>query len=77
MPFRPQDTFGAGFFFLGVSDESIVSSLNVDDEYGFEIWYRIAVGGFTFLTLDLQIVEPGLPGTDTAVVLGLRLHVNF
>ena len=77
VPSRPNDTFGAGFFYLGVSDEDIVTSVNVDDEFGFEAWYNLPLGGFTHLTINAQIVEPGLPGSDTAVVLGLRLHVDF
>ena len=75
--FRPQDTFGIGFFYLGMSNEDIITSLRVDDEFGFEAWYNLALGGFLHLTFDLQVVEPGLPRSDTAVVLALRLHADF
>ncbi len=77
VPTRPEDTFGIGFFFVGLTNKNIVTTLNVDDEYGFEAWYNLALGGFTHLTVDVQVVEPGLPGTDTVVVLGFRIRINF
>lgn len=74
-PWRLEDTFGAGFYYLDLSDDALLDVLQVTDEKGFEVYYNIGITPWLHVTPDLQIVAPGLPGTDTAYILGLRTHV--
>lgn len=77
LPLRRQDTWGIGAFYLDMSDEDQLKSLNVDDEVGGELFYNIAVTPWFHVTLDAQVIDSALPGTDTAWVLGVRTHFDF
>jgi porin len=77
LPSRPQDTWGLGGFYLGVSHADLLEGLGVDDEFGGELFYTIAVAPWFRVTLDAQGIDPALPGADTAWVLGVRVHVTF
>ena len=46
-------------------------------EQGVEVFYEAALTPWLHLTPDLQLVEPGLGENDPAVVLGLRLLMDF
>jgi len=72
------DRFGIGWYYLGLSDEfgPVLTAL-LDDGQGVELYYDIALTERCRLALDLQVVEPNSVGADTAVVLGIRSHVEF
>ena len=73
---RERDTFGIGYYFVGTSDElNIVRSAG--DGQGVELYYNIAVTPSLQITPDLQILIPGNPRFDTAVVVGLRARIDF
>jgi len=76
-PGREQDTWGLGAFYLGLSDAELLRGLNVGDEVGGELFYNISVTPWFHVTLDAQLIEPGLPRAGTAWVLGVRTHLNF
>jgi porin len=72
---RPQDTFGIGYFYTGLSDElqGLLSPvLDLHDVYGAELYYNAALSNCFHLTTDLQVIGPADETKDTAVVLGLR-----
>ncbi len=91
IPGREQDTFGIGWSRLQMSDnfvpflrKNLGLGLRHDDT--FEIFYNVALVGWMKLTLDLQVIEPGikkalagsgLKSVNTAVVPGLRLKMDF
>jgi porin len=77
IPGRKGDRCGLGAFYLDVSGEDLLRGLRVDDEWGAELFYNVAVTAWLHVTADAQVVEPGLPRADTAWVFGLRTHVNF
>lgn len=77
LPWREQDTWGLGAFYLDLSDEDLLKGLNVGDEVGGEVYYRIAVTPWFHLTLDAQGIDSALPRADTACVLGVRTHLAF
>ena len=77
MPSRANDRWALGLFYVGVSDEDLLSGLNVDDEFGGEAYYNIAVTPWFHVTLDAQVIDSALPSADTVVVFGVRTHVNF
>jgi porin len=78
IPGRELDTFGVGFFYLGLSEE-FKSLLPViapqQDERGVEIFYNLAITPWCRLTGDLQVVEPSTQRFDTAVIAGARLQI--
>ena len=76
-PWREKDKFGIGYYYIDVSDESVVDVLRVEDEQGLELWYNVEVVPWLHFTPDLQIIDPGTPGADTVYVLGLRTHAEF
>jgi len=77
LPSRASDSWALGLFYVGVSDEDLLSGLNVDDEFGGEVYYNIAITPWFHVTLDAQVIDSALPSADTVVVLGVRTHVNF
>lgn len=80
IPGRKHDTFGAGCFYLGYSDDfKNVARLVVPvrDERGLELFYNAAVTPWCHMTADLQVVTPTLSHAGTSVVLGLRTKIDF
>lgn len=77
---RNLDTFGVGFFYLGLSNnfKALTSQFNPQqDEYGVELFYNFAVTPWARLTSDLQIARPSTAAFDTAIIPGLRLQMLF
>ncbi len=80
VPGRKLDTFGIGYFYLGLSDnfKSLARPLQPQrDEYGVELFYNIAITPWARLTTDLQIARPSTIGVDTAIIPGLRFQLLF
>lgn len=75
---RPNDTFGAGFYYLGITDElPPVVDARARDEWGFELYYSAAVTPWLLITPDLQVIEPVSRAVETTVVAGLRVKIIF
>jgi porin len=77
---RTLDTFGIGYFYLGLSDDftTLVSPIiALQDEPGIEVFYNFAVTPWCRLTYDLQVVNPSVTALDTAIITGLRLQTLF
>jgi porin len=92
VPGRPNDTFGIGWSRIEFSDELApllrrALDLGLEREDAIEAYYNFAVTPWLGITLDLQVVEPGLKktltpggqltGVDTAVIGGLRALIRF
>ena len=92
VPGRPDDSFGVGWSRLQFSNNLVpflrdALHLGLDHEDAVELYYNFAATKWLGLTVDLQIVNPGLKKTlgsggqlkdvDTAVVGGLRAFVRF
>ncbi len=76
MPGRNADTFGAGWFIAGSSDEigpvlEIVFG-PIDDGQGVELFYNWQATPWLNITPDLQVIVPGRENVDTALALGVR-----
>lgn len=76
-PWRSVDTFGIGFYYTDISEEALVERASINDEKGIEFWYNIEVVPWLHVTPDLQIIDSGLPGSDTSYVAGIRTHWNL
>jgi len=75
---REDDTFGVGWYYIGISDEfgPLLANL-IDDGQGVEMYYEIALSERFRLSLDLQVVDPNSVAANTAVVPGIRARVEF
>ena len=79
-PHRPLDTFGVGFFYLGLSNDFKTLAqpiLAQQDERGIEAFYNWAVTPWCRLTYDLQVADPSTTIYDTTILNGLRLQLIF
>lgn len=77
---RPLDTFGAGYFYLGVSNSLQKLApvlLPLGDEQGVEFFYNYAATPWLRITPDLQVVNSALKPLDTSVIMGLRAKIVF
>ena len=76
-PTRPSDRWGAGVFLMDVTTSALLRSLRIRDEVGAEAYYNIAVSPAFHVTLDVQLIDPGLPRSEFACVLGLRANYHY
>ena len=75
---RPNDEFGIGYFFIDLKDDVVANIIGLkSEEQGVEIYYDFEVVPSVHITPDLQIIDPGLAASDTAVIAGLRMNVTF
>ncbi|MEM9569011.1 MAG: carbohydrate porin, partial [Cyanobacteria bacterium P01_E01_bin.34] len=91
LPGRPYDQFGLGWYHLNFSGdlEDVLNSsrflvflnrgeFDLRPENGIEIYYTAAITPAIQLTADLQyIIEPGLSRSDSVLIAGGRLQLNF
>ncbi len=78
LPGRDYDRFGVGYFYSSIDAGRLSSAAALaDNTQGFEAFYTLAVTRAAELTFDVQVVEGVVEDTDPAVVLGLRLFINF
>ena len=73
---READRFGVGWYYGGASSE-LGPIFNPDDGTGVELFYNVAVTPWCQVTPDLQIIDGGVPNSDTAVIFGLRANLVF
>jgi carbohydrate-selective porin OprB len=82
---RPDDQLGAGFLFTHLDDD-VVGVVPEDTEFGFEVYYKLAMAdGKVFVTPHfIFVVDPGggVGGPagfveDSLFILGVRVHVPF
>lgn len=77
---RPNDRFGVAWFYNDLSNEvgPIFNALAAPrDSWGVELFYNYALTSSIFITPDLQVLQPGNSNDDTAVLFGIRAHVEL
>lgn len=74
---RENDTFGIGYYHLGVSELPILQTLGFGSEDGVELFYNVAVTPWFHVTPDLQIIDPAQRANATAVLVGVRGRISF
>lgn len=78
IPGRDDDTFGIGYFYIGLQDTRIAGIIGLDDSSeGFEAFYNLAITPASHLTFDFQVLESPRAATDTTFILGTRLNMRF
>lgn len=81
LPGRTLDTFGVGYYYLGLSEglkrvgRPLVRPLR--DEYGVELFYNAALTPWCRLTPNFTIARPAISRLDTVLITGLRLQLAF
>lgn len=78
-PGRPRDRWGVAYTQDGVSYKyrEQAKPFRLSNEKVLEAFYSFAVTPFVMLTADLQVIRPMLQGSDTVVLPGIRLVVDF
>ena len=80
LPGRPLDTFGIGYFYVGLSSrfKSLLATvLPQQDETGVELFYNMTITPWCRLTADLQVARPSTRTFGTVLIPGLRLQISF
>jgi len=80
IPGRSDDTFGAGYFFTGVSNAlkfSFDPLLRLRNEQGFEGYYNVAVTNWSKVTADFQFIDPFAIGSKTRGFFSVRWKLVF
>jgi porin len=78
-PFRKLDTFGIGYFHLGINGilkESAQPSSPLGNEDGLELYYNARVTPWFQITPNLQVINP-FQQVNPALVCGLRGKLDF
>lgn len=74
---REHDSWGVGYYHLGISDVPILSLHGLDAEDGVELFYNVAVTPWFHLTPDLQVLDPAQQNNATATLVGIRGRLSF
>ncbi len=80
LPGRTYDTFGVGFFYMGLSDGFKTLTLPIlpqGDEYGGELFYNLAITPWGRFTADLQIARPSTISFNPVIIPGFRFQLLF
>ncbi len=80
IPGRKFDTFGVGYFYLGLSNnfKAVTRPFTPQqDEYGVELFYNFAITPWARFTTDLQVARPSTIGLGTAIIPGIRFQMLF
>ncbi|WP_337177891.1 carbohydrate porin [Paludisphaera sp.] len=80
LPGRTTDSFGVGYYYLGVSD--VLKGLlrkhaPVRDEQIFEMYYNAKIASWFTLTADIQAIDPAQLNSRTAFLFALRAKIDF
>jgi hypothetical protein len=80
MASRPHDRMGVAGWYNWLSDDfkELVSPVaDLQDLYGFELYYNYQVIPSVHLTADIQLIENEFKDDDMAVIPGVRLVMDF
>ncbi len=78
---RPGDTWGVGWYHVGLSDEIgplLVQALGpLRDGDGIELFYNAEVTPWCHVTPDFQVIVPSRENVNAALVAGVRANIDF
>jgi porin len=80
IPGRARDSFGIGYFYLGISNplkRSARPFTPLMDEQGVKLYYNTRITPWFQFTPDVEIVEPFQRQANTALLFGLRAKIDF
>lgn len=78
---RQDDRWGIGFFHFGVSQQLLTSLQQLNDprqsEGGIEAFYNLALNKWSYLSADVQIIEPWNPINPVQSLIAIRMQTRF
>jgi porin len=81
---RDEDSIGVGFTYEGLSDDFVdlvgsapIASVQLEDGYGAELYYKMQIAPWWSVTADLQVIDTNLVSDDTAVIGAVRTNIKF
>jgi porin len=76
---RPLDTFGIGYYYLGLnrSFKDLIPRVPLRDEHGIEAFYNVAVTPWFRVTPDVQFILPAQERAQHMWYVGLRAKIDF
>jgi porin len=88
IPYRENDRFGIGYYYIDITSPTFQGFLRtrslLQDEWGFEAFYNVAITPWLLLTPDVQVIGPTQKRAfltrervATATVVGFRVQVVF
>lgn len=78
LPGRDRDTIGIGYAHSRTSELPIVTSRLLSQSTArLEAYYDLSLTPAANLTFDLQVADPLFAGVDDAILLGMRLRLEF
>lgn len=78
IPGRDRDTFGVGYAYNELREARFVSTILLDTAASrFEAYYDLAITPAAAWTFDVQYTDSLLKRLDPAVILGMRLRLQF
>lgn len=79
IPGRERDSFGIGYYYLGLSDKVGPAARRFvdDNEQGVEVYYNIAVTPWMKVSPNIQAIDPLRSGVDCTWVAGVRVKIDF
>jgi len=78
IPGREHDLYGVGYYYSGLDRGRLTGALGFhNNAQAFEAFYGLAITPAAQLTFDLQVGSGPWPNLDPALVLGMRLYLNF
>ena len=80
IPKRDHDTFGAAYYYTGVSNtfrDSLAPFIRLRNESGFEAYYNVAITGWSLVAADFQFIDPFAVGSKTRGFFSVRWKLTF
>lgn len=78
---RQDDRWGIGFYHFGVSQQLLTSLQQLDDprksEGGVEAFYNLALNKWSYLSADIQVINPWHPDKPIESLMSLRMQTRF
>lgn len=78
---RQDDRWGVGFYHFGVSQQLLTSLQQLNDprksEGGIEAFYNFALNKWSYLSADVQIIEPWNPIVPIQSLIAVRMQTRF
>jgi porin len=77
---RRLDAFGIAYYYMGLSDkvkDFAPRVVPLRDEQAVELFDDLGITPWCHLSPDLQVVRPATERNETALILGLRLKIDF
>jgi porin len=80
LPGRSADSFGVGYYYLGVSSvlrQTLGPVSPIRNEQAVELYYNAAITSWFTVTADIQAIEPAHSDVRSSFLFGLRAKMDF